>query len=324
MDTVKPLVSIVCLAYNHERFIERCIEGMVHQDVNFGVEIIIHDDSSTDRTPSIIEEYANKYPRLIKPILQAENKFSAGIDPFSTYAVPLCRGRYVALCEGDDFWIDNTKLQRHIDFLEKHHEFVMVYSDYRTVDEDGFEIRRSVWSEMRNFFRKKEGKIQKQLVRGNFIMTLTTVVRREALLEAEASIGSDPGYGLNIDFTLFLELSRMGMFHYDNAKTSAYRILSESMSHSADLDKRLRFIDVTIEIARHHNQKYGLPYNDAYFNRLKLSAELIEYARRNLYGKYFYEYFKGVKADVLNLVNFKNYLNLLAVFLKSVVNGSIN
>ncbi len=118
-----PLVSICCLAYNHEKYIKEAIEGFLMQETNFPFEIIIHDDASTDKTVEIIRQYESKHPSLFNNIYQTENKFSQGIRPTTNFLYPKARGKYIALCEGDDYWTDPYKLQKQIDFLELHPKF---------------------------------------------------------------------------------------------------------------------------------------------------------------------------------------------------------
>ncbi|HHX61235.1 MAG TPA: glycosyltransferase [Epulopiscium sp.] len=114
----KPLVSICCLAYNHEEYIREAIEGFLMQKTTFPFEIIIHDDASTDRTAKIIQEYASQHPDLFVTIYQTTNKYSQGIKLPPTYLWPNANGKYIAMCEGDDYWTDPNKLQKQIIFLE--------------------------------------------------------------------------------------------------------------------------------------------------------------------------------------------------------------
>ena len=123
MDDVK--VSIVCNTYNHEPYIRDALEGFVNQVTNFQYEVLIHDDASTDKTADVIREYEEKYPDLIKPIYQTENQYSQGIDFIALYQYPRARGKYVAFCEGDDYWTDPSKLQKQYDILESHPEIDM-------------------------------------------------------------------------------------------------------------------------------------------------------------------------------------------------------
>lgn len=119
----EPLVSICCITYNHEKYIRDAIESFLMQETDFPFEIIIHDDASTDKTADIIREYEKKYPELIKPIYQTENQYSKGVK-VTWLAVKKAKGKYIAFCEGDDYWTDPLKLQRQIEFLEKHEDYM--------------------------------------------------------------------------------------------------------------------------------------------------------------------------------------------------------
>ena len=112
------LVSIQCITYNHAPYIRQALDSFLMQETNFRYEIIIHDDASTDGTQEIIKEYQKKYPDIIVPILQKENQYSKHVD-FDQFIAPLTKGRYVALCEGDDYWTDSKKIQTQFDYMEK-------------------------------------------------------------------------------------------------------------------------------------------------------------------------------------------------------------
>lgn len=121
----EPLVSICCTTYNHELYIEKSIKGFLMQRTNFPFEILIHDDASTDKTQDIIRKYSKKYPNIIKPILQNENKYSKGIRVNLTYNYARAKGEFIALCEGDDYWTDNLKLQTQVDLMEKNKDLML-------------------------------------------------------------------------------------------------------------------------------------------------------------------------------------------------------
>ena len=121
----KPLVTIFCLTYNHAPFIRKAFEGFLMQKTTFSFEIIVHDDASTDGTQEIIREYVQKYPTLFVPILQKENQYSQRINAFDKYVRPKVRGKYIAFCEGDDYWISSDKLQKQIDYMEAHPDCAM-------------------------------------------------------------------------------------------------------------------------------------------------------------------------------------------------------
>ena len=117
-DLDKPVVSVICNTYNQEMYIEDAIRGFLIQETDFPFEVIINDDASTDRNPEIIKSYAEKYPSIIKPVFQEENQYSQGRKP-SVISFPYTSGKYIALCEGDDFWIAPEKLQAQFDVMER-------------------------------------------------------------------------------------------------------------------------------------------------------------------------------------------------------------
>ena len=124
METDSVLVSVLCTAYNHEKWIKDAIEGVLKQKVNFKYEFIVHDDASTDHTASIIKQYAKKYPDIIHPIFQKENQFSE-CNIYKKYLFASARGKYIAFCEGDDYWCHSQKLQMQVDFMELHPDYSM-------------------------------------------------------------------------------------------------------------------------------------------------------------------------------------------------------
>ena len=122
------IVTIRCLVYNHEPYLRQCLDGFVMQKTNFRFEAIVHDDASTDGSAAIIREYAEKYPEIIKPIIETENQYSKHDGSLRKIMIDHTRGKYIAICEGDDYWIDPLKLQKQVDFLEKNPEYGLVYT----------------------------------------------------------------------------------------------------------------------------------------------------------------------------------------------------
>jgi glycosyltransferase involved in cell wall biosynthesis len=132
-----PVVSISCIAYNQEKFIRECIDGFLIQETCFPVEILINDDASTDKTAEIIREYQEKYPFLIKPIYQTENQYTKKrIDPNVAFNFPRATGKYIALCEGDDFWTDPLKLQKQITLLESRPDVAICFHKVEILKDD--------------------------------------------------------------------------------------------------------------------------------------------------------------------------------------------
>lgn len=131
------MVSVICLTYNHERYIRQTLEGFVSQITTFDFEVVIHDDASTDNTAAIIREFAEQYPAIFKPVFQTENQYSKRTPIYKLFAEPLVKGKYVALCEGDDYWIDPQKLQKQYDVMEKNPSCSMCTHKIREILEDG-------------------------------------------------------------------------------------------------------------------------------------------------------------------------------------------
>ena len=125
MANQKPFVSILCATYNQKDYIAQTIEGFLMQKVDFPIEIIIHDDASTDGTTDIVRKYANEHPDIIKPIFQTENQYSKHVGIWKSFIYPKAQGEYHSECEGDDYWTDPNKLQRQVDFLKSHPEYVL-------------------------------------------------------------------------------------------------------------------------------------------------------------------------------------------------------
>lgn len=127
-----PLVSICCTTFNHKDYIGQCLEGFLDQETDFDYEILIHDDASTDGTIEIINEFEKRFPNKIKPLIQEDNQYSKGIKSINpTFNYPRARGKYIALCEGDDRWIDSKKLQRQVDFLEANPDYSLTFTGCR-------------------------------------------------------------------------------------------------------------------------------------------------------------------------------------------------
>lgn len=129
-----PTVSVIVLCYNQEKYICQALDSIVNQKTNFTFEVYVGDDASTDRTPDLVQQYADKYPELIKPVLRKKN---IGANPQYVDLVKRCQGKYLAFLDGDDYWCCSTKLQQHVDFLEKHPEYVGICGWVKFVDQKG-------------------------------------------------------------------------------------------------------------------------------------------------------------------------------------------
>ncbi|MCC5937199.1 MAG: glycosyltransferase [Lunatimonas sp.] len=209
-DDTPPLVSINCAAFNHSEFIQATLEGFLCQETNFKVEILIHDDASTDGTSEIIRSYEDRFPGIIHGIYQSVNQYSKGNKP-SRINRDRSKGKYIALCEGDDYWTDPQKLQIQVDFLEAHPDLSLCY--HSVVISDGRFVE--------NFSRDKD-------VRFSFVdslrlkqgSTLSMVYRRMLLDETFQNLI----VGLPIgDWPLEAYLLTKGDGYYFSAPMGFYR-----------------------------------------------------------------------------------------------------
>ena len=143
MKQQEVLVSIRCLVYNHEPYLRQCLDGFVMQKTNFAFEAIVHDDASTDKSADIIKEYAEKYPDIIKPIFETENQYSkkdGSIRRIMDDAT--CKTtKYIAFCEGDDYWTDPLKLQKQFDFMEANPDYSLCFHPAYVKFENGIQER---------------------------------------------------------------------------------------------------------------------------------------------------------------------------------------
>ena len=114
------MVSVCVAAYNQERYIGQTLDGIIRQKTAFPIEILVNDDCSTDGTADILRDYQRKYPETVKPLYQETNQYSKGVGIDPTFNYPRAQGKYIALCEGDDLWTDENKLQRQVDSMEEH------------------------------------------------------------------------------------------------------------------------------------------------------------------------------------------------------------
>lgn len=205
-----PLVSILCATFNQKEYIAQAIESFLMQKVNFSFEIIIHDDASTDGTADIVREYAKKYPDIIKPILQSENQHSKKNSIWKNFIYSKAKGKYLADCEGDDYWTDPNKLQRQVDFLENNPDYVL--------STENANILFTATGVVTPFSDQKERdiSIEDLLIRRRFA-TASAVYRSEFIQE----FLNTPIPAFDTNFWAFL--AKKGKIHYNSIISSVYR-----------------------------------------------------------------------------------------------------
>ena len=223
-----PVVSISCIVFNQERYVEDALNGFLNQKTDFPFEILIHDDASTDGTVDIIKRYHADYPNIIRPLYQQENQYSKGRRIMPEFNFPRAQGRYIALCEGDDFWIDESKLQRQKDFLDANPDYVVCYTDIQPFDESGL-VDRNLGGATRDLS-------QEELQRGASLFTLTTCFRN--VLTGWPRELVNVKYG---DISIWSQLGDFGKGKYlHDIKPSFYRIHDQGVHSMTPRKKQLQ------------------------------------------------------------------------------------
>ncbi|WP_299065991.1 glycosyltransferase [uncultured Polaribacter sp.] len=239
------LVSISCLTFNHELYIRQCLEGFIIQKTNFAFEVLIHDDASTDKTAEIIKEYEVKYPEIIKPIYQSENQYSKGVSVSSAYNFPRAKGKYIAMCEGDDYWTDPLKLQKQFDYLEMNKNCSLVFTNYSIAYDNNKVIKNEHISDY-SF---------NGIFKTNPIRTVSVCFRADYLNEI---INNKPKDYPFLDLSLFLSLAIKGEIGLINENTCVYRYHYSSMTHIRDIETKLKFIETKFKIRNYFIENFNL------------------------------------------------------------------
>lgn len=224
-----PLVSISCMTFNHVDYIVETLEGFLNQKTSFPIEILIHDDCSLDGTTEIIKEYENKFPLIIKVEYETENQWKKGRKGSVLFNFPRAIGKYIAICEGDDYWTDSFKLEKQIKALEENEEIAISMTKVRGLqDETGLEVK------IRELIKPKSDSIYefKDYLMYRFSQTSSFVLRKSC-------------YNYNIlrkyycgDQAMVLNVALNGKIHYLNEYTSVYRINRKSISFKGDSSKK--------------------------------------------------------------------------------------
>lgn len=228
------LVAIHCLVYNHEPYLRDCFDGFVMQKTNFRFVAIVHDDVSTDGSAAIIREYTEKYPDIFRPIYETVNQYSkhdGSLERIMNDAIDLTGAKYVAMCEGDDYWTDPLKLQKQVDILEADETLMLCCTKCSVVDNHSqtiFEVRSELVVK-----ENKEGRYNlRDFFRDNHQYPTASVVYRNTHIEEVCSKHAHTENAFLGDWTMWICLLIYGDMYFLNEVTCAYRVNPTSVTHT--------------------------------------------------------------------------------------------
>jgi len=297
----KPLVSICLATFNQEKFVENALKGFLIQETSFPFEILINDDCSNDTTPLIIKKFETNYPNIIKTQYQKTNQMSQGINVFGDILFPIAKGKYIAMCEGDDYWIEPKKLQWQSDFLEQNPDYGLVHGDINI-----FNYENKLWEYgvNKNFKNSNLNLSKKDLfhhiVNSKYRIRTSTVFFRKNLLE-KCKINYRTINILLGDTPLWLDFSQATKFKYIEKVLSVYQVSSNSISRPLDKIQKYRFDLIMLETRVYYLKKYNYEISGKIMS--KYNEALLTY---KLFNPQYIEKFKLFEATPFQRFKLKN------------------
>ena len=271
-----PLVSVCVLTYNHEDYLKTAIDSILMQQVDFQIEILVHDDASADSTQEILREYDNKYPGLFKLLLRKENirsKTGGGINPRYNYT--RSKGKYIALLEGDDYWTDPNKLKRQVDFLQANPDYFLCFHDCRYLHDNGLGAFF-----LDNYHYKEDCEISPKEFLQWLAQTATIVHRNDPGIVDRFNEVKSIMYGDGILRCVFAELGRLYLM---KDSMSVYRVHNGGITAKANNSKR------DMEKIRQFKEMEGV-FNISFSQVISKSYYAV--AQRSLISKSYFDFMR--------------------------------
>jgi glycosyltransferase involved in cell wall biosynthesis len=298
-------VSVIVIVYNHENYIEQCLTSLFSQKVNFKVEYIIGDDCSKDDTNSIINSIIKEYPQL--NIHYTRNTTNQGLMKNFKQCFDACKGKYVALCAGDDYWISDAKLQKQYDYLESYPDYICSSTDTLYLDGNDYRPYSYVETKASWLVEKVENEFSFQQLANRFFPHPNTMFF--------INQGMLPEYFLDFmceDYPLYLLLSSKGKVHFFNEKMTAYRIHGASYVQSkksieTNHQYSLRFLEIQFTMLSELRASYSSKMIKAIENEVK--RLLLTNIKDNAFLKELHQHLKRLdSSESLNLnANWKKW-----------------
>ena len=225
-------VSVLCITYNQVDYIKQCLDSLLNQTTNFEYEIIVHDDASTDGTKEIVEEYGKKYPKMIVPILEEENQYSKNKHFMFKRMLPYASGKYLAFCEGDDYWTDTTKLKRQFEYMEKNPDCALCFHNAENLYMDTGVIEKVGTNNIFGKYQTKDNRYNSGNINMSKFATQNAVPTASEFFKAKDVSNLPKCYYTApcSDLPLEMILSNIGYAYYMPRSMSVYR---RNTGHSA-------------------------------------------------------------------------------------------
>ena len=243
-DQKKVEVSVFVPVYNHRKYIAQTLDSILMQKVTFPYEIVIHDDASTDGTTEIIREYEARYPVIIRCMYQTENQFSQGnLHPIWNCQLYMCRGKYCAMLEGDDYWSDPDKLQRQYDYMESHPECSLYMHNAWKLDvQTGSKVLLNTFSQSGYYSQREQvlcGLGSKFPATGSFFFVLEYLRKDLPEFVIEAGVG---------DYPIRQIVANKGAVYYDERPMSVYRYMTRGSFMKSIRDNMDKYVDYIVKM----------------------------------------------------------------------------
>lgn len=246
-------VSVCCQTYNHKEYITKTLDSILMQKTNFVIEILLRDDASTDGTTAICKKYAENYPDKINLLVYDENQWQLGVSPFRDNVLR-AKGKYIAICEGDDYWIDPLKLQKQVDFLEANDNYGFVHTDTNVYHQNSGKLVENI-----NRINKRNlvqlDNPAEDLILGHYRIYTLSVLFKSALLD-NIDMKSPNKFKMG-DLPLWLTFTKFTKFYYLNESTAVYRknegSASNPLNKRAKLDFKISSKEVRLYFAKSLN-----------------------------------------------------------------------
>ncbi|MDE7410683.1 MAG: glycosyltransferase [Paramuribaculum sp.] len=308
------MISVIVTTYNQENTIGRTLQSILSQNIDVPYEIVIGDDCSSDCTREVCEKYEKKYPEIIRYFRREHN---LGVVTNYFQCVRDCRGKYIADCAGDDFWVDNDKLAKEFELMESDRDISLVHTDWRCCDADGTNPR--IISRFKNENRNTKKVFAKGKLTGNVLLhdnigkihLCSAMYRRDLLL---SELNEKPSLFISDDYNcedlqIVTALSALGKVVYIPDITLYYTVTPDSISHNSDFDKKYRQIKSNLILTERLRQEYcdkDTDITEYNMQNMEYLAAQVFHSGDVALRKDYYELKKS--STCFNRINFKNHV----------------